>query len=81
MPQPAAQGIKRRTAVSIKQTIIEEQEEKSEDESLESEEEKKSEPALNQQESEQLEFPIPEETKDQPNDQSSSGSDQSNGEE
>ena len=52
MPQPAAQGIKRRTAVSIKQTIIEEQEEKSEDESLESEEEKKSEPALNQQESE-----------------------------
>ena len=63
----------------MKQTIIEEQDEKSEDKSFESEEDKKSEPALNQQENEQLEFPILEESKDQPNDQSSSGSDESNG--
>ena len=81
MPEPTTQGIKRRTAVSMKQSIIEELEEKSEEESAESEEEKKSEAFLNLQKSEQLEFPILVESEDQPNDQSLSGSDQSNSQE
>ena len=81
MPEPATQGIKRRTAVSMKQSIIEELEEKSEEQSAESVEEKKSEASLNLQNNEQLEFPILEELEHQPNDESLSGSDQSNSQE